>query len=85
VALDLPPGVAFLAGASDGVDGASGTAGAVVDASLGDRASRDALARALTAFDTGPLVVAAGMALAPGPTGQNFADVHVLARSARRG
>jgi len=77
----LPPGVAFLAGASDGVDGASGTAGAVVDGSLARRASADGVVRALAAFDTAPLLEAAGMALAGAPTGTNLADVHVLARA----
>jgi glycerate 2-kinase len=77
---DLPEGVAFMAGASDGVDGSSGTAGAVVDASLAAYASPDAIARAIARFDTGPLLIAAGMALLIGPTGNNLADVHVLAR-----
>jgi glycerate-2-kinase len=77
VAAELPPGVAFLAGASDGVDGASGTAGAVVDASL----DRRGLAPALAAFATGPLLAALGVALPARPTGTNLADVHVLARA----
>jgi hydroxypyruvate reductase len=81
VARDLPPRVAFLAGASDGVDGASGVAGAVVDASLAARASGEALARALAAFDTAPLLGSAGMTLRLGPTGSNLADIHVLARA----
>ncbi|HZU83381.1 MAG TPA: DUF4147 domain-containing protein [Polyangiaceae bacterium] len=81
VARELPADVVFLAGASDGVDGSSGTAGAIVDSALARRASADATARALAAFDTGPLVLGAGMALDPGPTGTNLADVHVLARA----
>jgi hydroxypyruvate reductase len=80
VATALPEGVAFLAGASDGVDGTSGTAGAVVDASLARRASPAAIARALAWFDTAPLLERAAMALDTGPTGTNFADIHVLAR-----
>jgi hydroxypyruvate reductase len=80
LASSLPEGVAFLAGASDGVDGTSGTAGAVVDASLARRASPGAIARAIAAFDTAPLLERTGMALETGPTGANFADVHVLAR-----
>lgn len=73
----LPRGIAFLAGASDGVDGASGTAGAVVDGSLGGAA----LARAVAAFATGPLLAARSFALPSRPTGINLADVHVLART----
>jgi glycerate 2-kinase len=84
VARDLPEGVAFLAGASDGVDGTSGTAGAVVDASLCAHATPDAIARALAAFDAAPLLLSAGMALTLGPTSNNLADVHVLARDATR-
>jgi hydroxypyruvate reductase len=80
VARALPPDVVFLAGASDGVDGASGTAGAVVDASLRRRASPDALARAAARFDSASVLEAAGMSMPQRPTGHNLADVHVLAR-----
>jgi len=75
----LPPGVAFLAGASDGVDGTSGTGGAIVDAELGR--DRGALDRAIRLFETGPLIVRAGMALRLNPSGTNLADLHVLARA----
>jgi glycerate 2-kinase len=84
VARGLPEGVAFLAGASDGVDGTSGTAGAVVDASLSAHVSPVAIARAVAAFDTAPMILSAGMALTSGPTSNNLADVHVLAREAAR-
>ena len=79
----LPEGVAFLAGASDGVDGTSGTGGAVVDRSLARRVPPDALASALARFDTGSILRDAGMALRCDPTGQNLADVHVLASTRR--
>lgn len=75
----LPEGFVFLAGASDGVDGTSGSAGAIVDAtfrSLGERRIEDAL----RAFDTASLHEEAGTAIQLGPTGKNFADVHVLCR-----
>jgi glycerate-2-kinase len=68
-----------MAAASDGVDGTSGTGGAIVDA-RSFMARRAALDAAIAAFDTGPLHVAAGTALPAGPTGLNFADVHVLVR-----
>jgi hydroxypyruvate reductase len=72
----LAPGVVFLAGATDGVDGSSETAGAVVDAACA-LPGRD---RAIARFDTGALHRRAKTALLIGPTGLNFADVHVLAR-----
>lgn len=68
----------FGAFATDGVDGSSGTAGAVVDAGFTARSTPRALERALARFDTGPLHVAAGTALPSRPTGQNLADLHVL-------
>jgi hydroxypyruvate reductase len=80
VARDLPPGVEFMAAASDGVDGSSKTAGAIVDA-RSFRKHRDALEAAIAAFDTGSLHRAYGTALPAGPTGHNFADVHVLVRA----
>ncbi len=70
----LPPGVAFMAAASDGVDGVSGTAGAIVDATLPDPTA------ALAAFATGPLHLRSGTALAAGATGSNYADLHVLVK-----
>jgi hydroxypyruvate reductase len=82
VAADLPPGVALLAAASDGVDGASESGGAVVDVSLSRRATPEARARAIARFDTGALLAAAGMTLPLAPSGTNLADVHVLARGA---
>jgi hydroxypyruvate reductase len=77
VARDLPDGVELMAAASDGVDGTTG--GAIVDA-RSFRKKRAALDAAIAAFDTGPLHVACGTALQAGPTGLNFADVHVLVR-----
>jgi len=71
----LPPGATFAAIATDGVDGASGTGGAIVD---GPIAGAD---EALASFATGPLHLAAGTAIAEAPTGINFADLHVLLRT----
>jgi hydroxypyruvate reductase len=73
----LPPGVAFAAIATDGIDGASGTAGAIVDARL---AADPDLVRAIERFDTGPLHQRAGTALPAKPSGHNLADLHILAR-----
>ncbi len=71
----LPADAIFAAIATDGVDGASGTGGAIVDGPL--RGADLALA----SFATGPLHVAAGTAIPQAPTGLNFADLHVLLRT----
>jgi hydroxypyruvate reductase len=72
----LPAHAIFAAIATDGVDGSSGTGGAIVDDStlLG-------VDFAIASFATGPLHVAAGTAIPSGATGINFADVHVLLRT----
>ena len=74
VAQSLPPGVAFLAAASDGVDGVSGTAGAIVTGPI------DGADNAIARFDTGELHLRAGTAIAEHPTGNNLADLHVVLR-----
>jgi hydroxypyruvate reductase len=79
VGLWLREGHAFLAGASDGVDGSSGAAGAAVDASF-RHLGVERIREALEAFDTARLHEDAGTAIHLGPTGKNFADVHVLCR-----
>ncbi|MBX3188196.1 MAG: DUF4147 domain-containing protein [Labilithrix sp.] len=76
VARGLDEGVVFAAFASDGVDGASGTSGAVVDASVAGDALDDAIAR----FATGPFHLARGTAMPARPTGHNLADLHVILR-----
>jgi glycerate 2-kinase len=74
--------ILFAALASDGVDGRSGTAGAVIDDRLDERATtvlgEGALARFLERFDTGPMHRALGTAVPTRATGHNLADVHVL-------
>lgn len=80
VARELPAGAQFMAAASDGVDGSSGTGGAIVKARSLRRCPEE-LEAALAAFDTGTLHRAHGTALPCGPTGLNFADVHVLLRA----
>ncbi len=76
------PRVVFLAAASDGVDGESGHAGAVVDDMTLARALRLGLDpdRALDAFDDASFHEAAGTCIDVPPTGLNLLDVHVLAR-----
>jgi glycerate 2-kinase len=86
VGRDLPEGVVFLAGASDGVDGSSGFGGAVVDSSF-RLLGLGRIDRALSRFDSASLHAEAGTGIVLEPSGQNFADVHVLCRgpSARAG
>jgi hydroxypyruvate reductase len=72
----------FAALATDGVDGSSGTGGAIIDDRFAVRVAAklapDALSRSLARFDTGSLHRAFGTASSPGPTGHNLADIHVL-------
>jgi glycerate-2-kinase len=74
----LPPDVAFLAGASDGVDGSSRSAGACVSGDL--RCPSDVRASALARFDDADVHQALGTALSSNPTGINLTDVQILAR-----
>lgn len=69
-----------MAAATDGVDGASGTAGAIVDGSFLERAGELAIESALDQFDTGRLHLRVGTARPEDPTGHNLADLHVLLR-----
>jgi hydroxypyruvate reductase len=74
--------VRFAALASDGVDGVSGTGGAIIDGGLAARVfarlGPSALDRALASFDTGTLLQVMKTATPSAPTGQNLADLHVL-------
>jgi len=81
VAPGLGPGVVLLAGATDGVDGSSGTGGAIVHAGAFAK-KKSALAKAIRDFDTGPLHIEAGTSIREQASGVNFADVHILARLA---
>ncbi|MEZ4296691.1 MAG: DUF4147 domain-containing protein [Polyangiaceae bacterium] len=81
---ELPNDVVMLCGATDGVDGASGGAGAVVSAAE-RRLPASEIERALAGFDDAAVHAELGSQLAGGPTGLNFSDVHVLARLARAG
>ncbi len=76
----LPPDVALLCAASDGVDGSSGSAGALVTRADAERAGAGAIEAALAAFDDARLHEALGTHLPGGPTGHNLTDVHVVAR-----
>jgi glycerate 2-kinase len=77
----LPPDVAFLAGASDGVDGSSRSAGACVSGDL--ICPPEVRAAALERFDDAAVHQDLGTALDSGPTGINLTDVQILARKMR--
>ena len=77
---------ALFAG-TDGIDGNSPAAGAVVDGSTVTRASNlarqrgeagDVLKQALTSFNAYPLFDALGDAVLTGPTGNNLRDLRIL-------
>lgn len=69
---------AFLAAGSDGIDGQSAAAGAVVDGSTWRAARRVGGAAALARFDSGRLAARLGAGIVTGPTGLNLLDLHVL-------
>jgi glycerate 2-kinase len=72
--------VAVLSAGTDGIDGVSPAAGAVVDGTTLARAEQRGLspARALNRFDAFPLFEALGDAILTGPTGNNVRDLRVL-------
>jgi hydroxypyruvate reductase len=78
---DLPPDVVLLCAASDGVDGSSGHAGAIVTRGDAERVAPVVVERALARFDDAPIHAELGTALPGGPTGTNLTDVHVVARA----
>jgi glycerate 2-kinase len=80
--LDGTPGVLLAAG-TDGIDGPTDAAGALVDGALAGRARRrgvDLLA-ALAATNSHPVLDAFGALVRTGPTGTNVADVVVALRA----
>ena len=72
--------ITVLSAGTDGADGNSPAAGAVVDGSTVQRAGRQGLdpAKALASFDAFPLFQATGDALMTGPTGNNVRDLRIL-------
>jgi len=69
-----------LSAGTDGVDGNSPAAGAVVDGSTVERARKQGLdaGAALEKFDAYPFFRALGDAIETGPTGNNLRDLRVL-------
>jgi glycerate 2-kinase len=72
--------VVCLSAGSDGVDGNSLSAGAIVDPTTASRARAINLdpARMLAAFDSSPLLSALGDTLTTGPTGNNLRDLRII-------
>lgn len=70
--------VTFLAAGSDGIDGASSAAGAVVDGATWSAARRLRASAALARHDSGRLAARLGAAIVTGPTGVNLLDLHLL-------
>ncbi|MDI1449402.1 DUF4147 domain-containing protein [Polyangium sp. 6x1] len=76
----LPPGIALLCGASDGTDGSSSAAGAVVSLDAAGDFDAARIDAALVSYDDAAIHRALGTAIDTGPTGQNLTDLHILAR-----
>jgi hydroxypyruvate reductase len=75
--------ITVLSAGTDGIDGNSPAAGAVVDGSTLDRAcahaaSSEAVKQALATFNAYPLFDALGDAVVTGPTGNNLRDLRIL-------
>jgi glycerate 2-kinase len=71
--------ITVLSAGTDGIDGNSSAAGAVIDGSTVDRAGgTGAVRRALSSFDAYPFFEALGDAVVTGPTGNNLRDLRIL-------
>jgi hydroxypyruvate reductase len=72
--------VTVLSAGTDGIDGNSPAAGAVVDGTTVERAKARGLdvAPALARFDAYPFFEALGDAVVTGPTGNNLRDLRIL-------
>jgi glycerate 2-kinase len=81
----IPAEVAVLSAGTDGVDGNSPAAGAVVDGTTVERALRARLSveDALERFDAYPLLERIGDAVVTGPTGNNVRDLRILVAERR--
>jgi hydroxypyruvate reductase len=71
--------ITVLSAGTDGIDGNSPAAGAVVDGSTVSRtASAEAVRHALSTFNAHPFFDALGDAIITGPTGNNLRDLRIL-------
>ncbi len=83
IALEGSHGLSLLVASSDGDDGSSGCAGAIVDGETVNRGRAKGLdpARCLAVFDSARFLEAAGVTLVTGPTGTNVADLAIAVRA----
>ncbi len=74
------PGIVALSAGSDGIDGNSPAAGAVIDGSTWSRALAQGMdpQQALDHFNAYPLFASLGDALVQGPSGNNVRDLRIL-------
>lgn len=78
--------VAALSAGSDGIDGNSTAAGAVIDGhTIPDASGRQSAVRALTACDSSTWLAARHATIITGPTGQNLRDLRLLLADATAG
>ena len=72
--------ITILSAGTDGIDGNSPAAGAIVDGTTLDRASSRGMepAASLITFNAYPLFDALGDAIMTGPTGNNLRDLRIL-------
>jgi glycerate 2-kinase len=70
--------ITVLRAGTDGIDGNSPAAGAVVDGGTGERAGSDQVRSALTGFNAYPFFERIGDAIVTGPTGNNLRDLRIL-------
>ena len=71
--------IAVLSAGSDGVDGNSDAAGAIVDEHMIDcSATRESALRALAEFDSSTWLSGVGATVVTGPTGHNLRDLRIL-------
>lgn len=78
--LDGREGIVAMSAGSDGIDGNSPAAGAVVDGSTWSRITQMGSSgeEALAMFDTYPVLAALGDAIVCGPTGNNIRDLRMI-------
>jgi glycerate 2-kinase len=70
--------ITVLSAGTDGIDGNSLAAGAIVDGRTLDRAGAEAVRRALSSFNADPLFGTLGDTVVTGPTGNNLRDLRIL-------
>lgn len=75
---DLPSQAAVLSAGTDGIDGNSPAAGAVVDSTTQHRVGSQQIEDALDRFDSYSLLTQLGDAIVTGPTGNNVRDLRIL-------